>query len=424
LLGFALCAFVAWALSPKRRVRLIWTRMACEELWFGVSTALRSGKVRWALALGLAVTQVSLYAPDAHAVTRTANYTDDQRFYYHLDHMGGTKFITNFEGMVHARRYYTPFGEQLYPPGMDGSLQNNLSFDGKELDRAQIPELYHFGARAYDPTFGRFMSTDTMVKQPFNPAGLNRLAFAANNPLRFADPTGHSFWDVLAGVLVVVLVVAAAAVISIATLGAGAPISAILIGATIGAVVAGGVAVGLAAAGKIDSFWEGAGFALAGAIIGASAVGAYLAGAAAASSSGWTAFAYNTLGGALAGGATGGLSGMVQAAANQRFDLMLSAFLNGYLIGAALGAVSGALGGSTARALGFDTQFSLGGAGPALPEFVTVLLSLGGGAIAGVFGSVNVNKQRLGLNAPKFLLVTTDPDAVASSKTGFPSGLR
>ncbi|HEY0467611.1 MAG TPA: hypothetical protein VGC79_25600 [Polyangiaceae bacterium] len=42
-------------------------------------------------------------------------------------------------------------------------------------------------------------------------------------------------------------------------------------------MVAGGVAVGLAAAGKIDSFWEGAGFALAGAVIGGSAVGAFLA---------------------------------------------------------------------------------------------------------------------------------------------------
>ncbi len=58
---------------------------------------------------------------------------------------------------------------------------------------------------------------------------------------------------------------------------AAAPLSAVLIGATIGAVVAGGVAVGLAAAGKIDSFWEGAGFALAGAVIGGSAVGAFLA---------------------------------------------------------------------------------------------------------------------------------------------------
>jgi RHS repeat-associated protein len=285
---------------------------------------------------------------------------------------------------------------------MDGSLQNNHSLQGKELDRAQIPEFYNFGARAYDPSFGRFISTDTVVKNPFNPAALNRLAFGANNPLRFADPSGHSFWDVVAGVFIVVVAVAAAAVISVATLGAGAPLSAILIGAAIGAVVAGGVAVGLAAAGKINTFWEGAGFALAGAVIGASVVGAYLAAAAAGTSTGWTAFAYEVLGGALTGGASGGTTGFVQAAANGRFDGMLQAFLNGYAIGAVVGAVGGAFGDTFAKVFMLDQ--SLLPAGVSNPEWLTSAFSLGTALLGAVSASVNVNKKLLNLDAPDILL--------------------
>ncbi|MFZ1631435.1 MAG: RHS repeat-associated core domain-containing protein, partial [Anaerolineae bacterium] len=38
---------------------------------------------------------------------------------------------------------------------------------------------------------GRFTSADTLIPQPQNPQSLNRYAYAANNPLRFVDPSGH-----------------------------------------------------------------------------------------------------------------------------------------------------------------------------------------------------------------------------------------
>lgn len=104
---------------------------------------------------------------------------------------------------------------------------------------------------------------------------------------------------------------------------------------------------------------------------------------------------------------------MARAAYNERFDLMLSAFVNGYAIGAAVGAVAGGLGESTAKALGFDTVLSPI-ASYAAPLFA-VLGTVGGGAAAGLFGSVNLNTKSLGLNAPSFLLVTTDPDKVDSA---------
>lgn len=54
-------------------------------------------------------------------------------------------------------------------------------------------ELIDFGARRYDPRIGRFISPDTIIPDPANPQSLNRYSYAVNNPLKYVDPTGHSF---------------------------------------------------------------------------------------------------------------------------------------------------------------------------------------------------------------------------------------
>lgn len=42
---------------------------------------------------------------------------------------------------------------------------------------------------------GRFIQPDTIVPYPNDPQSFNRYAYARNNPIRYIDPTGHSFWD-------------------------------------------------------------------------------------------------------------------------------------------------------------------------------------------------------------------------------------
>jgi RHS repeat-associated protein len=51
--------------------------------------------------------------------------------------------------------------------------------------------LYHYGARFYSPSMGRFISADTIVSDLSNPQNLNRFSYVLNNPLRYTDPTGH-----------------------------------------------------------------------------------------------------------------------------------------------------------------------------------------------------------------------------------------
>ncbi|MGH8130065.1 MAG: RHS repeat-associated core domain-containing protein [Steroidobacteraceae bacterium] len=44
--------------------------------------------------------------------------------------------------------------------------------------------------RVYDPLLGRFISADPYVTLPYDGQGLNRYAYALNNPLSFTDPSG------------------------------------------------------------------------------------------------------------------------------------------------------------------------------------------------------------------------------------------
>jgi hypothetical protein len=46
----------------------------------------------------------------------------------------------------------------------------------------------------YDPITAQFTQPDTIMPGGGDPAGLNRVAYARNNPMRYSDPTGHCWW--------------------------------------------------------------------------------------------------------------------------------------------------------------------------------------------------------------------------------------
>ena len=295
--------------------------------------------VRWAFVVGLVLVQLLQQTSPVFAEQGgDASYPVDQFYYYHHDQVGNTKYISNFQGTVVGRREYSPFGEQLYSAGIDGPVMSDLSFGGHELDRTPNAELYHFNAREYDPVLGRFTSPDTVVPRS-TPEALNRYVFNLNNPIRFADPTGHGFWDVVLGVVVGLVLVAA----TIVTLGVAGVLTgvilAVAIGAAIGATVAGIAAVVAAAVGAIDSFEQGLSLTLVGALIGGATGGAF-ATASAAYSAGAT-WIQQAVFGAFAGGALGSASGASAALINGDVDRVLLASLIGGAIGAAVGAVAG-----------------------------------------------------------------------------------
>jgi RHS repeat-associated protein len=95
---------------------------------------------------------------------------------------------------------------QYYPFGVrrnsQGTLDTDKLFTGQRLDDTG---LYFYNARYYDATIGRFISADPVVPDYTNPQSLNRYAYCLNNPLKYIDPTGHSWWSNLVNIIKVVI---------------------------------------------------------------------------------------------------------------------------------------------------------------------------------------------------------------------------
>ncbi len=103
--------------------------------------------------------------------------------YYHADHLGSIRLITDESGTIVSEMCYDPFGEPL----LEG--EQDFFYTGKERDMST--GLYYFGARYYDPEIGRFITRDTVEGDYTNPQCLNRYSYCRNNPLLYLDSDGR-----------------------------------------------------------------------------------------------------------------------------------------------------------------------------------------------------------------------------------------
>ncbi|MGB3220265.1 MAG: RHS repeat-associated core domain-containing protein, partial [Anaerolineae bacterium] len=121
--------------------------------------------------------------------TRVAMRTGASTINYLLgDHLGSTALTLNSAGNRTTELRYYPYGAVRYNPG---SQVTTYRFTGQRWDSGTA--LYFYQSRWYDPAVGRFLSADTIVPGAENPQSLNRHSYAANNPVRYTDPSGHWF---------------------------------------------------------------------------------------------------------------------------------------------------------------------------------------------------------------------------------------
>ena len=115
------------------------------------------------------------------------------------------------------------------PIGKSGALAETLGtvqpfrYRGYVFD--EETGLYYLRSRYYNPGWGRFVNADAEIAVEAKLWDAKLFLYCANNPVRYTDDGGNSFWDVLAdcgkALLVAAVVVAVVAVVIAATGGGG-----------------------------------------------------------------------------------------------------------------------------------------------------------------------------------------------------------
>jgi len=110
---------------------------------------------------------------------------------YLTDHLGSVRAVVNQNGVVVETRDYDPFGGDVTHVG---AFSTQHRFTGQPADD-QGRGLYNYGARFYNPRWGRFISADE-VTQGFDSQATNPFAYTSNQPTGRIDPSGNDDWAI------------------------------------------------------------------------------------------------------------------------------------------------------------------------------------------------------------------------------------
>jgi RHS repeat-associated protein len=219
--------------------------------------------------LGIHVTQPSV---NANGPCASSTATMCNRFFIR-DHLGSVAVVTDDGGNVLERDLYDPWGKRRNAngsPDINNTVTSKTTrgFTGQEMvQNGSGFELVSLNARLYDPTIGRFLSTDPQLPKAGAQADLiNPYSYCDNNPLSITDPTGQSFLGILGAIVGIII-----AVVLIYT-GVGAGLAGLLETGTYGAAdaypvataaIVGGISgaadSAIASGGNLDATLEGLG---------------------------------------------------------------------------------------------------------------------------------------------------------------------
>ena len=111
------------------------------------------------------------------------------RNWYHKDHLGTPRLVTDESGNIVSQHDYEPFGVEL--TRVDPAAANNPNthrFTGHERDNET--GLDYMMARYFMSRDARFTSIDPSPGNLQNPQSQNRYNYTLNNPMKYVDPTG------------------------------------------------------------------------------------------------------------------------------------------------------------------------------------------------------------------------------------------
>ena len=138
------------------------------------------------------------YLRGANLISRTS---DDGTDFYLFNAHGDVTGLADSTGASTRAYDYDAFGVEKDPDPLD---ENPFRYCGEYFDRET--ETYYLRARYYDPTIGRFTQQDSvwlMAREYPNgqkivdPLSLNLYVYCANNPIVYADSSGHAVETIL-----------------------------------------------------------------------------------------------------------------------------------------------------------------------------------------------------------------------------------
>src|SRR5262249_20879938 len=116
--------------------------------------------------------------------------TDEPRKYFSFDGLRSVVSLTDDSGTAAASYHLDAWGNYRFPSELTPS-QNRFGFTGYIYD--EETRLWFARARFYDPEVYRFTTQDSALGQIDNPPSLHRYFYAADNPTRYVDRSGHDF---------------------------------------------------------------------------------------------------------------------------------------------------------------------------------------------------------------------------------------
>ena len=117
---------------------------------------------------------------------------NSQPYYYHRNLQGDVIAIYDANGEKQVEYAYDAWGncKTVYGENDELAYLNPIRYRGYYYDTET--KLYYLNARYYSPEWRRFISPDAAEYiDPETPNGLNLYAYCNNDPVNFADPSGH-----------------------------------------------------------------------------------------------------------------------------------------------------------------------------------------------------------------------------------------
>ena len=119
--------------------------------------------------------------------------TSEGQYFYRRDITGNILGILDKSGNYVVKYRYDAWGNLLGKQVLvDCIASNHNPFLYKGYFYDEETKWYYLQSRYYIPEFGRFLSPDSIdYVDPESIGGLNLYAYCNNNPIMYADPTGH-----------------------------------------------------------------------------------------------------------------------------------------------------------------------------------------------------------------------------------------